>query len=141
MTHTAPFALEHLALIDVQESQRDVMVGMTPDLAAFAAAHPSIALLDGEAVAACGGVLPPRGPLGWCAWMICGSGIAAHALALVRVARRLLDLFADRDVEALIYPNDAKAARFARALSFEIDDEFELPDGALLHVYVRRARR
>lgn len=133
-----PFEPAHLKMFAAQEAQRQSLQWMSGDIAEAAAQTFSFTGIDEEGrVIGCAGLAPAEE--GLVAWAVLSEAIAGRGLALARAVKRGLDLHSDHAIIAHINPDHAKAANFARALSFKFKEvRADLhPSGMALHVYVR----
>ena len=117
--------------------QAGYLAWLTPSVAAQVAEHVAVTLRDGEGriVGCCGiGELESGDCL---AWALFADAVTAHAMSLVRIARRIVALFPGRRILAHVAADHAKAARFIAALDFKLSGRLELPDGRGVLLYAR----
>lgn len=116
-----PLKAAHLEALVLQPAQATWRAGMTHDqFQALAATDAAWAVLDGDQVLMCAGVIeaaPGRGE----AWALLSERGGRSMVALTRAVRRYMEAAPFRRIEAVVAVNFAPGRRWAKMLGFRFE--------------------
>lgn len=125
MVNVVPYDAEHLFKIDVQEAQREQVIGyMTPETAALLEGY---SMMDGDDCLGCAGIVDAGHGRG-IAWMILGKHSGPHFIPIVRAIERMLDVSGYRRIEMACAVNFPESHRLALLLGF-------MPEGRMAQYF------
>lgn len=122
-----PYRPYHLQLMiaqgDVQDAQRGDLSYVPANLArVFRVPGQAMAVLKGERVLLCGGIIP-EGPTSGLMWAVIAKSAGRHMLFLHRGVQRFIDAQGLRRVEATVEKGFGEGCRWLALMGFEYEGD------------------
>lgn len=135
-----PFKPEHLRMLVLQDAQAwmQPMIEEADYADALVAAGPCWTLTDGETVAMCAGLVRMWETRAQ-AWSLMSAHAGRRMIRVVRIMKGLIDLQAERRIEAVVDEEFEQGHRLIRMLGFVKEGVMRayLPDGGSVAMYAR----